>query len=47
VYEDVFATFLLDEAETLSVVEPFNLAFCHFLPPFSSGVCAGSSGVLA
>jgi hypothetical protein len=29
-YENVFATFLLNETETFCVVKPFNLTLCHF-----------------
>jgi hypothetical protein len=40
VYEYVFAVFLLDETETLGVVEPLNFALCHFPTSF------GASGPL-
>jgi hypothetical protein len=34
VNKNILTAFLLDEAETLGVVEPFNLAFCHFPASF-------------
>jgi hypothetical protein len=42
VNEDVLATFLLDEAETLCVIEPFNLALCHFPASFFLRYYAGT-----
>jgi hypothetical protein len=35
VYEDVTASFLLDEAVTFGIVEPFYFAGCHSQPPWT------------
>ena len=28
-HEDIFAAFLLNEAESLGIIEPFHLSLCH------------------
>lgn len=37
--ENIFAPFLLDEAESFTVVEPLDCAFCQLIPPFSKETC--------
>src|SRR6185437_8915194 len=39
-HEDVFATLLLDETETLGIIEPLHLALCHRRSPARGSVAS-------